>query len=112
MSRNALILSAVPEDSDCITYEAQKERIKTFGILSIHSITQNAISQKEVTSEGQSDTSLIDTIETGFPSTRYTLNPQLRDFWEYESDYQRKMVSFTKTNVLWYWYNGGSMVYH
>ena len=72
-----------PETNDDLN--TREERILSAGISNLHSAANNIVSLDDVRTEGLGDhtyKSLITTIEEGFPSSRSTTAPHLREFWE------------------------------
>ena len=83
----AVTLASKPTEytNDIVDNEPGEERILSAGISNLYSAANSAVSLDDIRNEGKRDqaySSLINTIQEGFPSSRSNTVPQLREFWE------------------------------
>ena len=82
-------IRSTPTEFDLHSFELVEEHVQTVTVSSFHSHTHPStncvVTLADVRRTGLNDaqyTSLIQQIETGFPTTRSSTNPHLREFWD------------------------------
>lgn len=90
--------AASTENTDKIEDMPGEERILSAGLTNLYNAASSAVSLEDIRTEGQRDqvySTLIKTIQEGFPSSKAKLDSQLREFWEV-----RERL-FTQDNVVY-----------
>ena len=79
------IIKTETTDIDSFISEMRDEQVLTALSLSLDTGGQNIVTLDDIRYEGKLDscyTTLIKTVENGFPSSRHNTDPVLREFWE------------------------------